>query len=58
MNFISVFFLEKYNQDNSSVALSIICNTICLQFSLYRAPLENLFLMISSRISDFKCHSY
>ena len=35
--------------------LSIICNTICLQFSLYRAPLQSLglFLLISSRISDF-----
>jgi hypothetical protein len=40
--------------------LSIICNTICLQFSLYRAPLQclGLFLLISSRIFDFKCHSY
>jgi hypothetical protein len=36
--------------------LSIICNTICLQFSLYRAPLQSLglFLLISSRISDFQ----
>jgi hypothetical protein len=59
MNFMSVFFRKKYNQDNSQV-LSIICNTICLQFSLYWAPLQSLglFLLISSRISNFKCHSY
>ena len=58
MNFMSVFFLKKYNQVTQ--VLSIICNTICLQFFLYRAPLQNLglFLLISSRISDFKCHSY
>jgi hypothetical protein len=36
--------------------LSIICNAICLQFSLYRVPLQSLGLLwlISSRISDFK----
>jgi hypothetical protein len=40
--------------------LKIICSTICLQFSLYWAPLQSLglFLLISSRIFDFKCHSY
>ena len=58
MNFMSVFF-EK-NIIESTQVLSIICNTICLQFSLYRAPLQilGLFLLISSRISNFKCHSY
>jgi hypothetical protein len=58
MNFMSVFFEKKYNQ--AAQVLSIICNTICLQFSLYRAPLQSLglFLLISSHISDFKCHSY
>ena len=31
-----------------------------LLITLYRAPLDSLglFLLISSRISDFKCHSY
>ena len=52
MNCMSVFF-EK-NRIKSTEVLSIICNTICLQFSLYRAPLQSLglFLLISSRISD------
>jgi hypothetical protein len=47
MNFMSVFF-EK-NIIKSTQVLSIICNTICLQFSLYRAPLQSLglFLLIS-----------
>jgi hypothetical protein len=60
MNFMSGFFFFKYNQANSSVVNNFICNTICLQFSLYQAPLQSLglFLLISSRISDFKCHSY
>ena len=59
MNFMSVFFLKK-NIIKTTRVLSIICNTICLQFSLYRAPLQSLglFLLISSRISDFKCHKY
>ena len=58
MNFMSGFFLKQYNQEIQ--VLSIICNTICLQFSLYRAPLQSLglFLLIPSRISDCKCHSY
>ena len=58
MNFMSVFF-EK-NIIKTTQVLSIICDTICLQFSLYQAPLQSLdlFLLISSRISDFKCHSY
>ena len=54
MNFMSVFFLK--NIINSTQVLSIICNTICLQFSLYRVWV--CFLLISSRISDYKCHSY
>jgi hypothetical protein len=59
MNFVSVFFFEK-NIIKTTRVLSIFCNTICLQISLYRAPLQSLglFLLISSRISDFKCHSY
>ena len=58
MNFMSVFFENDIIK--STQVLSIICNTICLQFFLYRAPLQSLgfFLLISSRISDFKCHSY
>jgi hypothetical protein len=55
------FKLEtKKNVIKSTQVLSIICNTICLQFSLYQDPLQSLglFLLISSRISDFKCHSY
>jgi hypothetical protein len=58
MNFMSVFF-EK-NIIKATQVLSIICNTICLQFSFYRAPFQSLglFLLISSRISDFKCNSY
>ena len=56
--FMSVFF-EK-NIIKPTQVLSIICNTICLQFSLYQAPLQSLglFLLITSRISDFRCHSY
>ena len=48
---------KKYNQTR---VLSILCNTICLQFSHYQAPLQSLglFLLITSRISDFKYHSY
>ena len=55
MNFMSVFFWKKYNQFKKNIikitqVLSIICNTICLQFFLYRAPLQSLglFLLISS----------
>jgi hypothetical protein len=53
MNFMSVFF--ENNIIKSTQVLSIICNTIYLQFSLYRAPLQSLvlFLLISSRIFDF-----
>ena len=59
MNFMTGFFFGK-NIIKSTQVLSIICNTICLQFSLYRAPLQSLglFLLITSRISDFKCNSY
>ena len=51
MNFMSVFF-EKKNIIKSTQVLSIICNTICLQFSLYPAPLQSLglFLLISSTV--------
>jgi hypothetical protein len=45
-------FVEK-NIIKTTQVLSIICNSICLQFSLYRAPLQSFFLLISSRISDF-----
>ena len=43
-----------------SQVLSIICNTICQNFHHYQAPLQSLglFLLITSRISDFKCQSY
>ena len=55
MIFMSVFFLKKYNQNNSSVV-----NNMRFNFSLYRAPLQSLglFLLILSHIFDFKCHSY
>jgi hypothetical protein len=43
MNFMSVF-VEK-NIIKSTQVLSIICNSICLQFSLYRAPLQSLGLL-------------
>ena len=48
MNFMTGFFRKKYNQDTTQV-LSIICNTICLQFSHYQAPLQSLglFLLIT-----------
>jgi hypothetical protein len=45
---------KKYNQDNSSVVNN-------MQYNLFTiSPLHSLdlFLLISSRISDFKCHSY
>jgi hypothetical protein len=60
MNFMTVFFFFENNIIKPTQVLSIICNTICLQFSHYQAPLQNLglFLLITSRISDFKCHSY
>jgi hypothetical protein len=53
------FFSEK-NITKATQVLSIICNTICLQFSHYQAPLQSLglFLLIASRNLDFKCHSY
>jgi hypothetical protein len=53
MNFMSGFFSKK-NIIKTTQVLSIICNTICLQFSFYRAPLQSLglFLLISSCISD------
>ena len=59
MNFVTGFFFGKNNIKSTQV-LSIICNTICLQFSHYQAPLQSLglVLLITSRISDFKCHSY
>ena len=59
MNFMTGFFSKK-NIIKSTQLLSIICNTICLQFSHYQAPLQSLglFLLITPRISDFKCHSY
>jgi hypothetical protein len=47
MNFMSGFFLKK-NIIKTTQVLSIICNTICLQFSLYRTPLQsrlNIFFL-------------
>ena len=51
---MNCFFLKKKNIIKTTQVLSIICNTVCLQLSLYRAPLQSLglFLLISSRISD------
>ena len=37
MNFMSVFVLK--NIIKTTQVLSMICNTICLQFSIYHAPL-------------------
>ena len=58
MNFMTGFFFFEKNIIKELE--SIICNTICLQFSHYQAPLQSLglFLLITSRISDIKCHSY
>jgi hypothetical protein len=58
MNFLSVFFLKKYNQVNSSVVNNMQYNLFTI-FPL-SGPLQSLglFLLISSRIFDFKCHSY
>ena len=50
--FMSVFFLKKYNQETQ--VLSIICNTICLQFSLCRAPLQELGLVFIDFITYFR----
>ena len=40
MNFMS-FFSKKKNMINATQVLSIIYNTICLQFSLYQAPFHS-----------------
>ena len=55
---IFFFFSKKYNQVNSSVVNN-------MQYTLFTifplsGPLQSLclFLLISSRISDFKCHSF
>jgi hypothetical protein len=47
------FFLKKYNQVNSSVVNNMQYNLFTIYF--YRTPLQSLglFLLISSRISDF-----
>jgi hypothetical protein len=52
MNCMSALF--ENNIIKPTQVLSIICNAICLQFSLYRAPLQRLglFLLISSCITD------
>jgi hypothetical protein len=52
MNFMTGFFSKKYNQGNSSVVNNMHYNL----FTIF--PLSGLFLLISSRISDFKCHTY
>ena len=54
MNFMSVFFRKKYNQVNSSVVNNMQYNL----FTIFPLQSLGLFLFISSRISDFKCHSY
>jgi hypothetical protein len=57
MNFMSVFFLKRYNEDNSSVVNNMQCN-LFTNFPLSGLFAEFvLFLFISSRIFDFKCHS-
>jgi hypothetical protein len=58
MNFMSVFF-EK-NIIKSTQVLSIIFNTICLQFCIYRDPLQEFGFVFIDFISifNFKCHSY
>jgi hypothetical protein len=57
MNFMSGFFLKKYNQGNSSVVNNMKCNLFTI-FPLSGPFADFFFLLISSRISDFKCHSY
>jgi hypothetical protein len=52
-----MFFFEK-NIIKATQVLSIICNTICLQFSLYRAPFNsNEFTSFSCRIRQRFCAS-
>jgi hypothetical protein len=59
MNFMSVFFEKKYNQGNSSVVNNMQYNLFTIfPLSGPFAELGFLFLLISSCISDFKCHSY
>jgi hypothetical protein len=59
MNFMSIFFGKKYNQDNSSVVNNMQYNLFII-FPLLGpfAEFFLFFLLISSHISDFKCHSY
>jgi hypothetical protein len=58
MTFMSVFFLKKYNQVNSSVVNNMQYNLITI-FPLLGPFAEFVFVFIdSSRMSDFKCHSY
>ena len=54
MNFMSIFFGKKYNQDNSSVVNNMQYNLFTI-FPLSGPFAElGLFLLISSRIFDFK----
>jgi hypothetical protein len=58
MNFMSGFFLKKYNQGNSSVVNNMQYNLFTI-FPLSGPFAEFGFVFIdSSRIFDFKCHSY
>ena len=52
MNFMSCFFLKKYNQDNSRVVNNMQYNL----FTIFPLQSLGLFLLISSHISDFKYH--
>jgi hypothetical protein len=52
------FFRKKYNQVNSSVVDNMQYNLFAIFILSGTLQTLSLFLLISSRISDFKCHSY
>ena len=58
MNFMFDFFLKKYNEVNSSVVNNMQYNLFAIFPLLGPFQSLGLFLLISSRISDFKCHPY
>jgi hypothetical protein len=61
MNFMTGFFFrKKFKKDNSSVVNNMQYNlfTILPLSGPFAVQSLGLFLLITSRISDFKCHSY
>ena len=57
---MSGLFLKKYNQDNSSVVNNMQYNKNLFTIFPLSGPFAEFYfiLLISSHISDFKCHSY